>query len=209
MAIMILDTEYTTWPGALESGWAEDWQHREIVQIAAILLDRDLQEIAHLDQLVKPTVNPVLSDLFVDLTGITQSQVDSEGVDLAKATRRLAGFGGGSEFSPVICMNGDEAVFRENHALLGLELPFDRPWHRLRPFLEESGVDVETHSSGDLHRLTPVPLVGHTHNALHDVRSMAAWIRHAAVHGRLQRLDQLPTDLPTSDPRSGRSAGRP
>jgi hypothetical protein len=54
---LLTDSEYTTWPGALESGWAEPWQHREIFQMGAILTDDAFNEIDSLIQLVRPTLN--------------------------------------------------------------------------------------------------------------------------------------------------------
>lgn len=206
MAAIIVDTEYTTWPGALESGWSSPGQHREIVQIAAIQVDSEFREIRSLDLLVRPGINPVLSDLFVELTGIGQKEVDRDGLRFEEALERFYGFAWRGSL-PVVCMNADEAVFRENCGLAGIEFPFERSWHRLRPFLEASGVDLSTRSSGDLHLLTPTPLVGHTHNALHDVRSMAAWIRHARGSILSEGLEQLSTGAPDRDPRSMKAGG--
>jgi inhibitor of KinA sporulation pathway (predicted exonuclease) len=194
--MIIVDTEYTTWPGALESGWAEPWQHREIVQMAAIRVDDRYRETEAFDQLVIPTINSRLSPLFISLTGIEQERVDSEGVSFSEALNDFLNFVDGH---PVICMNGDEAVMRENCQLNGIDFPFNNSWHRLRPYLELIGVDVQNLSSGDLHNLTPRPLIGHTHNALHDVRSMARWLEHADI-----LVDVLPTGAPTFDPRSFR-----
>jgi hypothetical protein len=69
MSCVIADCEYTTWPGALESGWKGANQHREIVQIGAVRLDAQYRELASMALLVKPKINPVLSGLFCTLTG--------------------------------------------------------------------------------------------------------------------------------------------
>lgn len=201
MAAIIVDTEYTTWPGALESGWSGRGQHREIVQIAAIQVDNQFHEIRSLDLLVQPSINPILSPLFIELTGIGQAAVDAKGMSFEEALDRFYGFAWRGSL-PVVCMNADETVFRENCRLTGIEFPFAQSWHRLRPFLEASGVDLSTRSSGDLHLLTPTPLIGHTHNALHDVRSMARWLQHAQGTVLGEGLGQLPTGAPDRDPRS-------
>jgi hypothetical protein len=107
--------------------------------------------------------------------------------------------GGGS--LPVICMNGDETVFRENCRLNGLDFPFEKSFHRLWPYLDSIGVDPAL-SSGDLHALTPTPLEGHVHYALHDVRSMACWLREETSAGRFRDLGSLPTGAPATDRRS-------
>lgn len=199
MTYVILDTEYTTWPGSLENGWKANGQHREIVQIAAVRVDGDFREIEALEAYVRPLVNPELSDLFTELTGITQATVDKEGYTFHAATRHLDAFVQGE---PIICMNGDCAVFFENCGINGMSYPFKGQFHRLRPLLEKAGVDLTSRSSGTLHELTPTPLGGHVHNALHDVRSMAAWLSWAKSEGVFTGLEQLPRSLPIRDARS-------
>lgn len=201
--IVVLDTEYTTWPGALESDWKGKGQHREIVQIAAVRLDSDLREVAAFDRLVIPRINPILSDLFVELTGIDQRQLDANGTSFAIALLKLATFAEGCD---IVCMNGDGKVMLENCDINGVTYPFARQFHRLRPLLAREGVDLTLHSSGDLHKLTPTPIGGRTHNALHDVRSMAVWLADARCRGVFRSVEQLPTDLPLRDPRSGAAA---
>lgn len=198
-SIVILDTEYTTWPGALESGWKGKGQHREIVQIAAVRLDQDLREVAHFDCLVVPRINPILSDLFVELTGIDQRELDAKGTSFTLALLKLVSFAEGCD---IVCMNGDGKVMLDNCDIHGIAYPFARQFHRLRPLLMSDGVDLTSHSSGDLHTLTPTPIKGRTHDALHDVRSMAAWLADARRRGVFRDVEQLPTDLPLRDPRS-------
>lgn len=206
---IIVDTEYTTWPGALESGWREPGQHREIVQIAAIKIDENFQEIESFDVLVRPTINSDLSPLFVELTGITGTMVETKGKSF---TEQLGAFYNFCEkgLLPLICMNADEAVFRDNCSLNKTPFPFLHSWHRLRPYLESLGINLSQISSGDLHRLTSAPLsVGHTHYALHDVRSMGRWMEDAQQKGLLTSLSQLPTGAPAFDPRSKQNPTNP
>ena len=77
--IIIADLEYTSWEGALESGWSAPGQFREIVQIGAVRVDAGdgFVEMAHFSMLVRPTINPELSDYFVTLTGITNDAMAS------------------------------------------------------------------------------------------------------------------------------------
>src|ERR1700722_7994120 len=173
MSAIIVDTEYTTWPGALESGWSLPGRHREIVQIAAIKVSDSFEEEAAFDVLIRPAINPILSDLFTELTGITQKMVDTQGRAFPERQNAFLEFSDGGKL-PIICMDADEAVFRENCRLNNVDFPFPLSWHRLRPYLELQKIDLTKISSGDLHKLTPAPLpAGHTHYALHDVRSMA------------------------------------
>ncbi len=198
--MIVVDTEYTTWPGALENGWSAPGQHREVVQIAALRVDENFVVQDRFNILVRPRVNPVLSDLFIKLTTLTQEQVDRDGVAFPDALQAFSDF---CRQYKIICMNADEAVFRENCRLNDVAFSFPASWHRLRPFLEKNDVDVKTHASGDLHKLTPAPLAtGHTHLASHDVESMACWLAHAKKTGVLKTLSDLPTGAPTQDPRS-------
>jgi len=207
MSIVIIDTEYTTWPGALESNWSGPGQHREIVQIGAVRVDDDFNEQSSLDLIVRPSINFQLSELFIKLSGIQQATVDAQGLPFREALQRVTAFCDNGK-ATVICMSGDGGVFHENCKLSNVPFSFFAPFHRLRPFLEQNGVDVSKYSSGDLHTLTPKPLQGHTHNALHDARSMAHWLRYAKEQGIFKSVNQLPTNIPAVDPRSVRPVPR-
>ena len=197
---LITDSEYTTWPGALESNWGLEWQHREIFQMGLILVDSNFKEIESCVQIVKPKINPQLSELSIELSGVTQDKIDSEGISFQKALSRFLTYSHRAEST--ICMNADCGVFRENCAIHSLLIPFKKDFHRLRPFLEKTGVDLSNTSSGDLHKLTPNPLKGRTHDALHDCRSMATYLAYEKEMGRFHSVSSLPTDIPLLDPRS-------
>lgn len=202
MKYLITDSEYTTWVGALESGWAEPWQHREIFQLGAILTDENFREIESLVLVIRPKINPVLSDFAQRLTNTSQSQIDSEGIPFPEALHSLCHFA--HKASAIICMSGDSGVIRENCKIHGIDFPFEHDFHRLRPFLERQGVDLSNRSSGDLHQLTPTPLIGHTHDALHDCRSMAMWLQHAKEQNVFINVSELPTEIPSKDPRTAK-----
>ena len=77
--VVIWDTEYTSWKGCNENGWNnEKREYKEIIQIGAVKLDTQKKEILDtFDRVVRPEINPDLSDYIKNLTGITQSRVDS------------------------------------------------------------------------------------------------------------------------------------
>ena len=93
MPFIIFDTEYTTWPGCQEHGW-RGHQKREIVQLAAIKVSRDLRVLDTLNLLCRPVVNPVLSDYFTGLTGITNADVKTRGIEFKEAYRQFREFVG-------------------------------------------------------------------------------------------------------------------
>jgi len=70
--IVIYDTEFTTWEGAMERGWSGENEHRELVQIAAQRINLQTQVVVgSFEVLVQPVVNPQLSEYFIDLTHVT------------------------------------------------------------------------------------------------------------------------------------------
>jgi hypothetical protein len=116
--IIIYDLEYTTWQGALERNWSKENEFREITWIAAIRVDVDtLQETDAFDCIVKPTLNPVLSDYFTDLTGLTQQRSDKEGRPFIEAMRAFKRF---VDSRPTVCHGWDAISLLENFKLKNL-----------------------------------------------------------------------------------------
>ena len=69
----IMDLEWTSWEGASERRWSGPGAEMEIVQIGALKLrdDETLTETDTLDVLVTPSIDPDLSDYFIQFNGIT------------------------------------------------------------------------------------------------------------------------------------------
>ncbi len=184
--IVFYDTEFTTWPGAMENDWSEPGQYREIVQIGAVRFNLDtLEEEDEFDILVKPVKNPVLSDFFISLTGITQKEVDEKGAAFPDAYRLFTSFIGEDK---TCSYGGDSSVIRENLGWNGMpdgKDDFDcldiGPWFKSegKPF----GVRDKT-NSGHLAATLGAPINSiREHNALHDVRSIAAAYRFLVQKG--------------------------
>src|ERR1041385_6322790 len=91
-SLIIFDTEYTAWPGSQETGWSRPGEYREIVQIGAVRLASSYREIETFELIVKPVLNPILSDYFVALTGINQRQVDLQGRRFSEAWEKFSEF---------------------------------------------------------------------------------------------------------------------
>lgn len=171
MKRVYLDTEYC-YPGMLKGTprpTAADT--RQIVQIAAIIFDTDTgQEVAAFDQLVVPTYEKQLPDFFVELTGISQEDVDTKGVPFAEAFASFVRFCDGL---PVWTFDKDEEVLRQNCGYIDMAWPLEEPFTRVKALVPAWGIDPDAFSSGTLYKAAGLDLSGHVHNALHDVRSMA------------------------------------
>ena len=174
--IIIADLEYTSWEGALESGWSAPGQFREIVQIGAVRVDvgDGFAELAHFSVLVRPTINPELSDYFTALTGITNDAVARDGVSLENALVAFADFAGGD----VILTHGrDDLVVGEDCALKDLGNPFaDADWRDINPPLR--AITDKRLMSSDLPAFFGLGRAENAHDALADARVLARGLAH-------------------------------
>jgi inhibitor of KinA sporulation pathway (predicted exonuclease) len=77
--LVVFDLEWTAWPGSFERDWSGPGELREIIQFGAVKADvaNNLAETGHFECFARPTVNPILSDYIIALTGITQPDVDA------------------------------------------------------------------------------------------------------------------------------------
>jgi inhibitor of KinA sporulation pathway (predicted exonuclease) len=147
------------------------------VQISAIKVETcsgQLEEVAMLGLITTSTINPCLSDYFVNLTGITQQYVDVDGISLAESLARFTAF---AEPELLLCSWGnDYRIMDDNCKLRGLEqLGMDARVVDLRGLFAAAGVPTEEYTSGSVHYSFDVDdIVGDLHNAVFDVRSMLA-----------------------------------
>ena len=180
--IVFYDTEFTSWVGAQESNWGEDWQYRELVQIGAIRFDADtLKELDQFDVLIKPVKNPILSDFLVDLTGITNEHVQDSGVSFSEAYKRFVKFLGDNT---CISYGGDHVVVQENCKLYGhKEWANEFSGKDIRPWFGEQGIDTNSINSGALAKSLDLDININEHNALDDVRSICAAFRYLVENG--------------------------
>jgi inhibitor of KinA sporulation pathway (predicted exonuclease) len=171
-----VDLEYC-YPGMTkEKGRPSSTELRQVVQIAAIKYDHlSGKEIASFDTLTRPPFTPVLPEFFIELTGITQSEV-GRGAAFPEALSTFLQFCGDA---PVYTFDKDWEVLRQNCSYYPIPFPFEgKPFTRVKPLLGGWGVDAGAYSSGTLYKAAGLQMDGHVHNALHDVRSMAAAIHY-------------------------------
>lgn len=169
-----LDTEYC-YPG-MRKGTPRPTaaDKRQIVQIAAIVYDaEECCEVASFNLLVTPIFMPTLPGFFTELTGITQAQVDAESISFEAAYEQFFAF---CQDYPIWTFDKDEEVLRQNCEYLNLRWLFQDPFIRVKAMLARWGVNPDDYSSGTLYKAANLNMRGHVHDALHDVRSMAATI---------------------------------
>ena len=180
--VVVFDTEFTAWAGSMERGWSGPGEHKEVVQIAAVVLDAaSLDERRAFAVLVRPVLNPILSDYLVNLTRITNERLARDGVDFATAVTRFVEFAGDR---PMHCFGRDDRIIAANAALLrrpqlwpGLNAT------NLRAWLLEVGVPLAGVYSGMLARHVGAASQGIAHDALVDARSLAEAVRYLVAKG--------------------------
>ena len=168
---VLFDTEYTTWEGAQARQWSGPNEHKELVQIGAIRVDRDsLQEADHFQCLIRPAVNPTLSQYFIDLTGITQAQVDREGIGVEEALTTFVAWTNGL---PLYCFGTDGQVIAGQCELATIACPFDDArFYDIRPVFEAQGIPAREYMSSTIVQAFELTLTRSGHDALNDARSI-------------------------------------
>jgi len=166
---IIYDTEYTSWEGAHARGWDGPGEEKELVQIGAIRV-QNFKEVDALLLYVQPRINPDLSDYFIQLTGVTQQDVDTKGILFEDAYATFMQWAGDL---PLYSYGPDHDVLRINHRLYktGVEIPATQ-FNDVRECFTATGVDVSKYMSSTIPKaygLTPPPA---GHDALNDARSI-------------------------------------
>lgn len=185
--IVVFDMEWTSWPGSQARDWSGPGEHPEIIQIGAVRLDADLRETASLDRLVKPKVNPLLSDFIIGLTGITQDRVDRDGIDVAEALSEFATFASGAR---AVLTNGrDHEIIARNVALHGIANPMAGATFASVSAHFRHAAGRSTHVvSSTLPEVFGFELSGRAHDGLADARAIAEALRRTTSRGGISAL---------------------
>lgn len=172
-ALVVFDLEFTAWSDSMTGHWLAPGQFKEVVQIGAVRLDwESLAVTASFNCLVRPRINPVLSDYFQHLTGITNARLADDGMDFKTAYRRFVAFVGDEMAGS---FGHDEWVLDDNIRLYGLkDVPALPRFLELRVWFARQGIDPKGLHSCDVGPLLGVPFQGQMHDALCDARSIAA-----------------------------------
>jgi len=180
--LTVFDLEFTAWEGSMARRWLGPGEFTEVVQIGAVKLDPvTFEEVDWFDVLVKPRLNPVLSDYLVALTGITNEDVAARGLDFADAYRRFAEFAGSGR---IVAFGRDDLVLQSNLRLYGIKnAPALPPYTNVIAWLMAQGFDLRGKHACDVGPLAGAEFEGRAHNALDDARSVAAGIRTLMAKG--------------------------
>ena len=168
---VIFDTEYTAWEGSQQRRWAGPGEHREVIQLAAVMVDgTTLIEQGSFCVYIKPTINPILSEFITTLTGITQAKIDEQGAPLEVA---LQAFKKWSKALPNYSFGRDSEVIDGNCALVGIQNPLRKTvFKNIRDLFSEHGIQQQNYNSSTIVRAFGVEPTRRAHDALDDVRTV-------------------------------------
>ncbi|MDO8601250.1 MAG: 3'-5' exonuclease [bacterium] len=173
--VVLFDIECTTWEGAAARDWSGPGEHRELVQLgAAIVETKSFTEISTFSFLVKPRINPVLSDYFINLTGITQEQIEGA-LNFSVVLEIFRYWCKGYQMYTFDKVGSsrlfDRDVLVENCDLYGIEFPFDlERFHNINEIFHRHGYAVK--QSGAAPEAFGVKPPARSHDALNDVRGL-------------------------------------
>jgi len=169
--IVVFDTEFTSWEGAMERHWSGENEHRELIQIGAVVVDTvDFQERNSFCVYVKPFKNPSLSEYITSLTGITQRDVDEKGLSAQEALMQLNQFSQGSD---LYCWGSDGDVALENASLGEFQCPIaPERFHDIREVFIQKGIDATAYQSSSIITAFGKENPHDAHDALNDARAI-------------------------------------
>ncbi|MEK7505524.1 MAG: 3'-5' exonuclease [Patescibacteria group bacterium] len=173
---IIFDTEFTAWDGSHARKWSGPGEYMEIVEIGAIKVNAEkLEEVAEFSILVKPIKNPVLSEYFINLTGITNQRVEREGVSLTEAIKKFSEFVGKL---PAYSFGGDQIVIKKNCDLLGIQfLMSDTGFFDVIEVFESKGIAAQKFTTGTILRAFGKDSLRKVHTGTEDSRSILDGLR--------------------------------
>ncbi len=189
---IVFDLEFTAWEGSQARGWSEPGELKEVVQIGAVKLDAEaLKIIDHFQMLVRPRVNPVISEYLVQLTGISNAALETHGVDFAIAYPAFLDFCGDDT---VWAFGRDDIVLEQNLKLYGLDGALKlSEYHNVLPWFAELGLDLKGKHACDVGPAAGVLFEGRKHDALADAHSVAlgmiAMIQNGAANPFIEKRE--------------------
>lgn len=147
--------------------------------------DNELILYDTLDILVRPKINPVLSQYFIKLTGIKQDLVDKNGSDFKKALEVLKKFV--NDTSIILCNGNDGEILRENCVLNQIKIPkWTNKFYNFRPYMSKiSGINPNNFISSDLPRLVGLSDAIKPHTGLDDCKSILRVFNYWKSSGNL------------------------
>ena len=191
MSFVIFDTEFIADKGLYEEGF-DGWKNREIIQLAAVKVDENLNVIDELNVYVKPFIHKEISPYFVKITGITNEKISQCAISFPEAYKIFKNFAENQicyshnwDFTTV--NDADGQVFRECLKIHNIDDNVSLNYQNIAPWFKdkyiENNIKINKQASGEIAKLLGrdeniLSLGLDAHNALYDVYSILEGLRY-------------------------------
>jgi len=173
---IIYDLEYTAWEGSKKRNWGNFSEHKEIIEIGAILVNHDFEEVGSFSKLIIPNKNPILSDYIVNLTGITNKMLSNKGVIFKQGYLEFLNFI--NKHANIAFAYGDDrnvllANLKMNHMNHMNHMNNNIIFKNIRPYIEHQlNIFENSIDSSALNTYLGIKKTGNAHRAIDDCRAI-------------------------------------
>lgn len=178
--IIILDTEFTSWEGSQERNWSKSWEKKELVQLSAIKIRlSDFKITKKINIYIKPVNNPILSEYFINLTGITNNKISKDGISFRNAIKEFYNFSKkkNNKKINIYSYGNDYTIIKENldyhnYSSKSKYRIWENNFFDIIPFLKKNNIKTDNYTSGTLYKFFYPNMKSMIHNAVWDVYSI-------------------------------------
>ena len=193
--LLIIDAEWTAWEGSMARNWSLKNEHREIVQISAVKIHNleTLNNTQFFSIYIKPKINNLLSDYFINLTGINQKDIETNSMDIVSGSKLFSEF---MQNCHCLSWGNDIKRINDNLALISSKFKIEPSKSSdIRELFGLYGVDTKDYTSGLIDNYSNEKSIikpGSNHNALSDCISMvSALSKFERSHGKEVLINYL------------------
>ena len=186
---IIFDTEYTANKNSMKRKWKGE--HKEIIQIGALKIRKTstLKIIDRISLFIKPKLYPQLSKYIIKLTGITQKQIDKNGVSLREGLKIFYRFCKDKQGNNLYLFSygNDYEVIKLNLKIHKTPrnskfYKWEKYFYDISDFFKDY-VDIHKYSSGELAKIFKIKYKFKKHNALQDSLSIYHTLKYILKSG--------------------------
>tara|TARA_B110000008_G_C16713161_1_gene461656 strand:- start:46 stop:615 length:570 start_codon:yes stop_codon:yes gene_type:complete len=152
-SFIIYDTEYTSWSGSQKRNWNLPNEHRELVAIGALKIKLEKNKYIIEDSLkilFIPRINNILSNYFINLTSITNDEINKYGYDYQSGMKLFLDFCGNLN---MYSYGNDYHIFEENYKLYKLDNNLNKDKFKdIRPYFDKFNINTNNYTSGTIYK---------------------------------------------------------
>lgn len=187
---ILFDIEYTAWEGSQQRNWSHDNEYKEIICISALKINKCNNKLQIKDKFnyyVKPKLNPILSDYIINLTGITQTKIDTEGYNFEIALEAFYIF---CENYNIYSYGNDYTEIKVNLHLNNISKSskyfiWESQFYDIKPILNSYNINTSNYTSGSVYKSVGLkPNNVKIHDSMWDTYSLFITLNYLLKNNR-------------------------